>query len=90
MGARVADKTITPQFHSSLSFIPPGLVPEDNAALTGSYAMVDPQGRVFDNTEGRHTYSDRILDVGVDAAWAGVQFSLQRFLDRGGVYDWTR
>lgn len=61
--------------------------PDDRRGLTH---RPRPRGWFFDNTAGRHTYSARILDVGVDAAWASVGFSLARFLDRGGVYDWAR
>ncbi len=64
------------------------VVPEDNDAITGSYAMVDPAGRFFDNTLGRHRYSAPILQVGLDAAWEEIAFSRSRFEGRGGVYDW--
>ena len=32
------------------------VVAEDNSLMRGSYAMVDPAGRFFDNTRGRHSY----------------------------------
>lgn len=64
------------------------LVPEDNEDMTGSYAMVDPAGRFFDNTAGQYTYSRPILTVGVAAAWQDVRFEAHRFAERGGVYDW--
>jgi radical S-adenosyl methionine domain-containing protein 2 len=66
------------------------VVPEDNDAMTGSYAMVDPAGRFFDNSTGRHRYSDPILRVGLKPAWGQVTFHEDRFYDRGGVYDWTK
>lgn len=62
------------------------LVPEDHQAITGSYAMIDPAGRFFDDTAGRHHYSAPILQVGLDAAWSQVEFSPPRFLARGGDY----
>ena len=64
------------------------LVSEDNEEMTGSYAMVDPAGRFFDNTSGSHQYSASILEVGVEAAWRGIQFDSERFKQRGGHYDW--
>jgi radical S-adenosyl methionine domain-containing protein 2 len=64
------------------------IVPEDNEAMTGSYAMVDPAGRFFDNTASQHRYSRPILDVGADAAWQDIRFDSQRFTQRGGHYDW--
>ncbi|MFU8805415.1 MAG: viperin family antiviral radical SAM protein [Bradymonadaceae bacterium] len=64
------------------------IVPENNNAMRGSYVMIDPAGRFFDNTQGGHTYSRPILEVGIDAAFADITFSQQRFEDRGGIYDW--
>lgn len=64
------------------------VVPEDNDMMTGSYVMVDPAGRFFDNTKGSHSYSDPIIDVGVDEALKSVSIDPQRFLQRGGRYDW--
>jgi radical S-adenosyl methionine domain-containing protein 2 len=63
------------------------VVPEDNEDMRGSYAMVDPAGRFFDNAGGGHSYSTPILRAGLDAAWSEVTFSMDRFLDRGGAYD---
>ncbi|MCY0997740.1 viperin family antiviral radical SAM protein [Myxococcus sp. MISCRS1] len=63
------------------------LVPEDNEDMRGSYAMVDPAGRFFDNVEGGHHYSDPILRRGLDAAWSQVRFHPERFLGRDGFYD---
>jgi radical S-adenosyl methionine domain-containing protein 2 len=64
------------------------LIPEDNEDMTGSYAMVDPAGRFFDNTAGHYRYSRSILSVGVADAWQDIRFDSQCFEDRGGVYDW--
>jgi radical S-adenosyl methionine domain-containing protein 2 len=66
------------------------VIPEDNAAMTGSYAMVDPAGRFFDNTTGAHRYSPPILDVGLLPAWQHVTFAPATFTNRGGVYEWRR
>lgn len=63
------------------------LVPEDNEDMRGSYAMVDPAGRFFDNTGGGYHYSDPILQNGLDATWSQVRFSLDRFSERDGFYD---
>ena len=66
------------------------LVPETNVDMRGSYAMIDPEGRFFDNTAGRHRYGPRILDVGVQAAWDGVAFSMRKFIARDGLYAYAR
>ena len=44
------------------------VVPESNELMTGSYVMVDPAGRFFDNVAGTHVYSRPIGQVGVGAA----------------------
>ena len=62
------------------------VAPENNELMTTSYVMVDPWGRFFDDSTGEHTYSDPILDVGVDAALRQVTFDSDRFVARGGVY----
>ena len=63
-------------------------VVEDNDAMTGSYAMIDPLGRFFSNVAGHHTYSRPILDVGVATALRESMFAPQRLVRRGGVYAW--
>ena len=63
------------------------VVPESNALMTGSYAMVDPQGRFYDNVRGMHAYSAPILEVGVEKALSQVSISPERFAERGGNYE---
>ena len=67
-----------------------GLAPiaEDNDAMTASYVMIDPLGRLFDNSAGRHTYSAPITEVGVARALRQIRFSLTRLVARGGKYAW--
>ena len=67
-----------------------GLAPivEDNDAMTASYVMIDPLGRLYDNIAGRYTYSEPILEVGVARALRQVRFSLARLVARGGKYAW--
>ncbi|QXP58379.1 viperin family antiviral radical SAM protein [Olleya sp. HaHaR_3_96] len=65
------------------------IVPESNDEIKGSYVMVDPAGRFFDNAEGTHNYSKTILEVGVQEALKTMNYDLEKFLDRGGVYDWS-
>ena len=66
------------------------VVPESNDLMTGSYVMVDPAGRFFDNVSGSHTYSRPILEVGADEAFGDVSVDVGTFLSRGGRYDWQR
>ena len=64
------------------------VVPESNDLMTGSYVMVDPAGRFFDNVAGTHVYSRPINQVGVDAALREVSVDPDRFRLRDGLYDW--
>ena len=64
------------------------VVPESTELITGSYLMVDPAGRFFDNVAGTHRYSRPILAVGVEAAIKEVNSIPERFIERGGLYDW--
>jgi len=59
---------------------------EGNDDMTGSYAMVDPFGRFFDNVEGVHRYSQPIWEVGGVTALAQVVVDADKFVARGGVY----
>ena len=63
------------------------VVPESNALMTGSYAMVDPLGRFYDNVRGTHTYSAPILSVGAEKALSKTSISPERFAERGGDYE---
>lgn len=64
------------------------LVAEDNQAMTGSYLMIDPAGRFFDNVAGIYRYSQPIWQVGWQQALHGVAVEYSRFLQRGGDYHW--
>ena len=66
------------------------VVPEDNDLMTGSYVMIDPAGRFFDNVAGTHVYSCPINQVGVYAALREVTIDTDKFGSRGGLYEWRR
>ena len=66
----------------------PQIVVEDNEAMDGSYAMVDPLGRFFQRVDGKYARSEPIHEVGVEMAWNQVGgFDSGRFAQRGGDYD---
>lgn len=65
-------------------------IPEDNRAMSGSYLMMDPMGRLFQNTGGEYSYSDPVLRVGFQTAINQVGWDRRKFLRRGGQYDWAR
>tara|TARA_B100000768_G_scaffold165179_1_gene167603 strand:+ start:154 stop:1107 length:954 start_codon:yes stop_codon:yes gene_type:complete len=69
------------------------IVGEDNTVMLGTYAMVDPLGRVYTNVEGRYKYSiHSALVMGFDEAWSEVSsgFDQRRFEQRDGEWDWNR
>ena len=59
---------------------------EGNDDMTGSYSMVDPFGRFFDNVEGVHRYSQPIWEVGGVTAQGQVVVDVDKFIARGGEY----
>jgi radical S-adenosyl methionine domain-containing protein 2 len=76
--------------HRALGASGVAVVPEDNEDMRGTYAMIDPAGRFFDNVDGQHRYSAPILSAGVARAWSEVRFSRAGFDLRGGDYDFRR
>ena len=72
------------QTHKKVSVI----IPESNKAIKGSYVMVDPAGRFFENTTGRHLYSKPINNIGVKQALSEVNYDFDKFVKRGGIYKW--
>ena len=64
------------------------VVPESNDLMTGSYVMVDPAGRFFDNASGTHRYSRPISEVGVETALSEISIDPAKFRSRDGIYNW--
>jgi radical S-adenosyl methionine domain-containing protein 2 len=75
--------------HAGLSQEGVVLVPETQADIYGSYAMVGPNGSFFDNSTGSYRYSRPIVSVGIEAAWSEITFSVERFRARHGDYDFA-
>ena len=61
---------------------------EGTGSILGSYLMVDPLGRAFGNATGTHVYGEPILSVGIEKSVAQTGWVPERFLSRGGVWDW--
>lgn len=57
---------------------------EDNADMTKSYIMIDPQGRFFQNDMDQrgYRYSHPIIDVGAKEAFSQVSLSADQYLAR--------
>lgn len=62
------------------------VIPEYNDCMKGSYVMIDPRGRFYQNTTGKLIYSRPILEVGVKESLNDVGFSYLKFRRRGGEY----
>ena len=82
-------KTIDDGFHKFLrNHHHPSMVPEDNDAMTGSYLLIDPQGRLFENSKGKHTYSSPLQSNPVDKCISEIDLNREMFVKRGGLYEW--
>lgn len=66
----------------------PSMVCENNEAMTGSYLLIDPQGRLFENSKGVHTYSSRLQDNTVSKCLSEISLNRNAFIKRGGLYNW--
>lgn len=64
------------------------LVAEDNEAMTGSYLLIDPQGRLFENSAGKHTYSSPLQSNDIDVCLSDINLNREMFIKRGGLYNW--
>ncbi len=76
--------------HRSLEANGAKIVLENNDNMQGSYAMVDPAGRFYQNVNGKYEYTDPIIKIGCDQAYRQAGYSINKFQKRGGLYDWTR
>jgi radical S-adenosyl methionine domain-containing protein 2 len=61
----------------------PNIFIEDNNAMTESYLMIDPQGRLYQNGQdsGYH-YSKPIQEVGIKEALNSIKFNSNAFMER--------
>jgi radical S-adenosyl methionine domain-containing protein 2 len=58
--------------HAKLSARGVVVAPENNDEMTESYVMVTPDGRFYQNSGGRYSYSDPVREVGVAAGLGQV------------------
>lgn len=66
-------------------------IAEDNDAMKGSYAMLDPLGRFFSNRTGiLQATSKTVFSHPISEVWQeiGTGFSQQIFKERGGTWNW--
>jgi radical S-adenosyl methionine domain-containing protein 2 len=62
------------------------IVVEENEDVTGSYIMISPDGRFFNNVEGKHNYSESILKTGIENALKQTPLRRDVFFARKGNY----
>ena len=65
------------------------LIAETASEMKGSYLMVSPDGRFFENIQGVYKYSSKIQEVGYLKALSEISVSADKFHKRGGLYTWT-
>ena len=65
---------------------PNKMICENNNIMQGSYLMVNPKGKFFDNTKGSYTVSEKITRVGFSAALRQIEYDYSKFIIRDGDY----
>ncbi|KAI2488477.1 radical s-adenosyl methionine domain-containing protein 2 [Pyrenophora tritici-repentis] len=68
----------------------PCYVPEDNNSMASSYLLLDEYMRFLDKGEGMIKQSESLLKIGVMKAMEQVVWDKKSFVERGGIYDWSR
>lgn len=64
------------------------MVVETNELMIGSYLLIDPLGRLFENSQGKHTYSKSILTNDFNNCLSELNLNKHNFIARGGIYDY--
>lgn len=64
------------------------MVVETNELMTGSYLLIDPQGRLFENSKGEHSYSEPLHLSTVETCLSQINLNRDTFISRGGLYEW--
>lgn len=64
------------------------MVVERNEDMIGGYLLIDPIGRLFEDTEGSHTYSDQLQKSTVEKCLKQINLKREVFEKRGGIYNW--
>lgn len=72
---------------SVLSLFPNAVEPID--LIKGSYLMISPDGKLYDNTGSSYSYSEDIVKIGLSKALEQINFDRKKFIARGGIYSWN-
>jgi len=65
-------------------------IPESNAVMAKSYLLLDEYMRFLDKGNGIEKTSESILKVSVAEALLQVEWDVESFEKRGGIYDWRK
>jgi len=64
------------------------MVIESNDKMRGSYLLIDPQGRLYEDSTGEHTYSSKLQENPIEKCLAELKLDREKFINRGGLYQW--
>jgi hypothetical protein len=65
-------------------------IPESNAVMAKSYLLLDEYMRFLDKGNGIEKTSESILKVSVAEALSQVEWDVESFEKRGGIFDWRK
>ena len=63
---------------------------EKNEDMRGSYLMLMPDGRFFNNNDGTYHFTEHNIFRAPEIALEEARWDVERFLKRGGLYDWKK
>jgi len=58
------------------------IITENDYYMVGSYVMIDPSGRFYNNLNYTYTYSDQILKVGIKKALSQMTYDEEKYFKR--------
>lgn len=64
------------------------MVVETNDLMTGSYLLIDPKGRFYENWGEETTKSKSLITHSVEECLSQITLNKEKFLERGGIYEW--
>lgn len=53
---------------------------EDNSKMIGSYLLIDPLGRMFENSKGKHSYSKSLIEGDFQELYDSLDFDYDNFI----------
>ncbi len=62
---------------------------ETTDLIKGSYLMISPDGKLYDNNEDSYKYSSPITEIGLEKALLQIKINKEKFKNRNGFYNWN-